>query len=107
MPDAKDFAPNNPVYQKESPQPKYKTLDFFGQLEYDTEEWYGYYFTGNYYEHDGIIRVVEASLQSSEDKDLPLPFIAQDELQNILRIDIREELNTDYSIIFETQIELK
>lgn len=106
MPDVKDFAPNNPVHQKESPQPKYKTLSFVGQLEDDLEEWYPYKFTSNYSEHDCTIRIVEASIKSTEYL-LSLPVISQHELQNILRIDIREELNTYYSIIFETQIELK
>lgn len=104
MPDAKDFAPNNPVYQKESPQPKYKTMWFNGYLEDDREDEYGYTFIGSYYEFDNAIRFVEAEIVvGTVDK----PIIPQDELQNILRIDIREELNTDYSIIFETKIELK
>lgn len=101
MPDAKDFAPNNPVHLKESPEPKYKTLSFHGDIEDFHGDWYEYIFTGNYYEFDGAIRFVEAKMRTA------LRRIVQEELQNILRIDIREELNTDYSIIFETQIELK
>lgn len=102
MPDAKDFAPNNPVYQKESPQPKYKTVWFFGDLQDDREDWYSYRFVGNYYEHDNMIRIVEACVHSAM-----CPVIAQEEIQNILRIDIREELNTDLSIIFESKVEFK
>jgi hypothetical protein len=104
MPDAKDFAPNNPVYQKESPQPKYKTLSFEGNLEDDKEDWIDYAFTGDYFEFDRTISFVKATVTAIYTDPIIIP---QDELQNILRIDIREELNTDYSIIFETQIELK
>lgn len=103
--DRMDFEKLNPVYQKESPQPKYKTLSFSGELEDDLEDWYQYSFWGSYYEFQRTIRVVEAKITIGFTK-IPWPMIPQEELQNILRIDIREELNTDYSIIFETQIEL-
>lgn len=103
--DVKQLEGNWPPAQKESPQPKYKTLSFTGDLEDDSEDFYYYEFRGNYYEFDGAIRFVECfvTIRSMDD----MPIISQEDLQNILRIDIREELNTDYSIIFESQIELK
>jgi hypothetical protein len=97
---------NYPPHQK-SREPKYKTIFFFGELQDDLEDWYSYYFHGNYYEHEGMIRFVEAYVSPADLSDLRLPIIPDEELQNILRFDIREELNTDYSIIFETKIELK
>lgn len=108
MNDAKDFAPNNPVYQKESPQPKYKNLSFNGELQDDKENWYHYSFNGDYFEFDRAIQFVKATVRTSSFYSyLSGAVVPYEDLQNILRIDIREELNTDYSIIFETQIELK
>lgn len=101
MEDVKQLEGNWPPAQKESPQPKYKTLSFEGELQDYYEHWHTYMFTGNYYEFDGEIRFVEAYIRGN------LRRFPRDELQNILRIDIREELNSDYTIIFETQIELK
>jgi len=99
-----DIDPNNPKFET-SREPKYKTMWFSGKLQDDREDWYHYTFYGDYYEFDVAIRFVDAYITSGFDDYYPI--IPQDELQNILRIDIREELNTDYSIIFESKIELK
>lgn len=108
--DVKQLEGNWPPAQKESPQPKYKHVHFMGELQDDKDDWYYYIFFGNYYELDREVRFVEMTVYISgpySGPDKHFPIIPQDELQNILRIDILEELNTDYSIIFETQIELK
>lgn len=54
MPDAKDFAPNNPVYQKESPQPKYKNLSFKSFMTDGRDIQFPYSFEGDYFETDEI-----------------------------------------------------
>ena len=105
--DVKQLEGNWPPAQKESPEPKYKNLWFQGELEDDREDFYHYAFNGDYFEFDGVISFVKATVSTTNGTQDEIPIIPQDELQNILRIDIREELNTDYTIIFETKIELK
>lgn len=106
MEDVKQLEGNWPPAQKESPQPKYKNLSFNGELQDDTEDWFHYSFSGDYFEFDRMISFVKAMVSTSSIYS-GIPDIPQEDLINILRIDIREELNTDYMIIFETKIELK
>lgn len=111
MPDAKDFAPNNPVYQKESPEPKYKTLSFTEWLEDDNEDWYLCKFTGCYYEYDNRIRIVEAVLDSKDGKSdlyVDYPIIGENDLKRLMEAHVAEELGVEEdAIIFECKIEIK
>lgn len=106
MPDTKDFAPNNPVYQKESPQPKYKKLSFTSWFEDSLGIDFNYSFSCAYYYFDNYLRIVDAVVSISK---RTRPAVTQLELQNIVSYDIRHEfdLSLRESIIFETQIELK
>lgn len=106
MPDVKDFAPNNPVHQKESPQIKYDHLSFYGHLQDDLDNNYEYEFSGAYYYFDGMLRIVDATLIMGQ---VLSPTVSQLELQNIIEFDIRSELRLSLreSIIFESKIELK
>src|SRR6478736_1744571 len=104
--DVKQLEGNWPPAQKESPQPKYKTLDFIGEIEDDLEDFCKYKFTGNYYEFDRQVRFVELKLSQTK-KGAWFPVMGESDWLWVLKEAISEELNTDYSIIFETQIELK
>jgi len=104
--DVKQLEGNWPPAQKESPQPKYKTLDFIGEIEDDLEDFCKYKFTGNYYEFDRQVRFVELKLSQTK-KGAWFPVMDESDWLWVLKEAIREELNTDYTIIFETQIELK
>lgn len=106
MPDAKDFAPNNPVYERSAPEPKYKRLSLTSWFEDSFGIDFDYSFSCEYYYFDNYLRIVNAVV-SIEKKTRPA--VTQLELQNIISYDIRHEfdLSLRESIIFETKIEIK
>lgn len=108
MPDRFESEVNYPPHQKESPQPKYKTLSFESCIEDDLEDWCSYRFSANYYEHDNKIRIVEAQLDSVKTgEDFPIITNENDWYWTVI-IAMSEELRIGYdSIIFECKIELK
>lgn len=62
MPDAKDFAPNNPVYQKESLQPPLRELSLRGEFEDDRGDMIDYLLIGYFHEEGRGIRIIEHKL---------------------------------------------
>jgi len=103
--DVKQLEGNWPPAQKESPQPKYKTLEFVGEIEDDIEDWCKYKFSGDYYEHDNRVRFVKLELSSVKTGSW-FPVISEpNDWHWILKTVIAEELGVEEdSIIFETNI---
>lgn len=97
---------NWPPAQKESPEPKYKTLSFTSWFEDSLGIDFDYSFSCAYYYFDNYLRIVDAVVSINKRNR---PAVTQLELQNIISYDIRHEfdLSLRESIIFETQIELK
>lgn len=102
--DVKEMEKNWPPAQKESPQPKYKSIFFSAEIQDDHEDWFGYLFAGDYYESYDRIRIVKAVVECS-DMD---PAIDSDAWQWILRTAVAEELGIEEdAVIFECKIEIK
>lgn len=110
MPDAKDFAPNNPVHQKESRQPPLRELSVRGRFKDDMNLWVEYLVTGYYHDEEGGgIRVIEHKLllKYSNAKLREHPAIgATTFFYWILAPAIQEELKITGTIHFDQKLEI-
>lgn len=102
--DSQDYRSDHPKYETVS-EPKYKTLEFTGEIEDDIEDWCKYKFSGDYYEHDNRLRFVKLELSSLKTGSWFLVISDPDEWHWILKAAIAEELGIEEdAIIFECRI---
>lgn len=110
--DVKQLEGNWPPAQKESPQPKYKHIQFESQFTEDLGLMTWFWFAGDCYWDDGALQVVNQEFNwkpnKGRDKE-QCPELTELDWTTIVSDAIREELELSNrtSIIFETKIELK